>query len=269
MTTYELNPSELRGWRSGFANLLHKEGRMWFGSPRWWIQPLLWTGMLDGLLALVVFVLPIVVSMDPTKSSAQFDPMAIGFQAIFQLGPLFVAVGAVIVGQNLVLGERESGVAEWILTKPVSRAAYMLAKLVASSAGALVTMVLIPSGVAYGLLSVANGRALPPIPFLTCVLGLALHTLFYLTLTLMLGVVVSSRERLLATAFGTLFAGLVIPGFLGKLAFATPWILPATLPALGTGQDLPMMISLPLVMTAVWCCTFVGLALWQFERIEY
>jgi hypothetical protein len=44
----------------------------------------------------------------------------------------FLAAGVIVLGQGLLVSERELGVIEWLLTKPVPRAAYVLAKLIAN-----------------------------------------------------------------------------------------------------------------------------------------
>jgi ABC-2 type transport system permease protein len=251
------------------GNLLRKENHTWWGTRRWWVQAWVWTAVIDGLLAVVLFVMPIAIRMDPTRNIADLNFVEMGLQSIFQVGMFFLAAGVIVLGQGLLVGERELGVTEWLLTKPVSRVAYVLAKLIASLGGILVTMIALPCGMAYVLFAIANGSALPLDLYLTCVLGLTLHTLFYLTLTLMLGSVTGSREKLLGLAMGTLFGGLVIPGFMGKLAIGTPWVLPNLLPALGTGSMLPVSVWIPISMTAVFVGIFVGIALHQFKRLEF
>ena len=63
--------NELSGLR-GFANLFHKENRAWWGTRRWWINALLWTGMLGGLVSLMLFMLPGVATAtgDPQVAEA-------------------------------------------------------------------------------------------------------------------------------------------------------------------------------------------------------
>ena len=269
MSTLELDRIALRGWRSGLKNLLYKENQAWWSTRRWWIQALIWTLAIDGLLAVVLFVMPIAIRMDPTRNIADFDFVSMGLQAIFQVGMFFLAAGVIILGQGLLVGERELGVTEWLLTKPVSRTAYVVAKFIANLGGILVTMVALPCAVAYVLFAVANRGALPLNLYLTCVLGLTLHTLFYLTLTLTLGSITESREKLLGLAMGTLFGGLVLPGFLGRLALATPWVLPNLLPAFGAGVTLPVSVWLPIGMTAAFAVVFFATALYRFERLEF
>jgi hypothetical protein len=109
-----------------------------------------------------------------------------------------------------------------------------------------------------------------PLPsFIASVAGLALHTLFYLTLTLMMGVFAESRNKLLGVALGTLLGGLVLSSIVGRLALVTPWLLPTLLPMLALGEPLPLPISLPMIATAAWCVVFIVAALWKFERVEF
>jgi len=258
-----------RGWRNGLANLLRKENRTWWGSRRWLTQSLLWLVVVNGMVALALFALPLAVEMDPNQSVDDVDFVAIGLQALFQIGAIGMAVGVIILAQGLVIGERQSGVTEWILAKPVSRAAYILSKLIAHGIGVLVILVGLQSVVAYGLLSLASGDPLPLPSFVASVAGLALHTLFYLTLTLMMGVFAESRNRLLGVALGTLLGGMVLSSIVGRLALVTPWLLPTLLPMLALGEALPLPISLPMIATAAWCVVFIVAALWKFERLEF
>jgi len=60
--------------------------------------------------------------------------------------------------------------------------------------------------------------------------GLAVHTLFYLALTLMMGVLTSNRNTVLGVSLGALLGGLLIVqtvgGYLGTAAMLTPWRWP-------------------------------------------
>ncbi|MCD6345659.1 MAG: hypothetical protein J7M17_08695, partial [Anaerolineae bacterium] len=39
----------------GFSNLFRKENEAWWGTRRWWINALLWTVLLGGLTAIMLF----------------------------------------------------------------------------------------------------------------------------------------------------------------------------------------------------------------------
>lgn len=267
-------PTRTAGWRSGFANLLRKEAGEWWRTRRWLVQGLLWLVIVDGLAGLLLFVVPAVQNALPDPQAAALDAQEGGLAALFQLGMTALAIGVIVLAQDAITGERQSGITAWILSKPASRSAYFLAKLVAYGAAVLALLVGIPSLVGYLLLAFAGGEIYPAGPFLAAVALLALHTLFYLTLTLMMGVLSTNRAAILGVALGVLLGGLILPALLpGMLmgAFAlTPWLLPNLGPVVAAGQGLPIAVVLqPVIATTVWCGVFVAVALWRFNRIEF
>jgi ABC-type Na+ efflux pump permease subunit len=160
-----------------------------------------------------------VVAMDPIGRHEVLQKI------LFQLGMIAIALGAILIAYDQILGERQSGATEWILSKPVSREAYILSKLVADAIGVIVILVAVQSAIAYGLIAVANGGPLPPASFLVGAGGMALHTLFYLSLTLMLGVLANNRGILLGVPMPMALGGIVTPIFLGSAVLFTPWAL--------------------------------------------
>lgn len=265
----ELQRVELSGWRTGLTNLLRKENGTWWGTRRWLVQSILWTVIINGFVAFALFVVPLAAQVTRAPEAAEMDPLSNGVQALFQIGTIALAAGTIILVQDSIIGERQLGVAEWVLAKPVSRSAYVLAKLVAHGMGILVILVGLQGAIAYGLLSLALGEPFPLQPYLVGMVGLALHTLFYLSLTLLMGVLTDDRGKLLGVSLGALLGGLLIAGLLGKLAMATPWALASTLPAAVLQTPLPMPIWLPLTVTAGLVIIFVAVALYRFDRLEF
>jgi len=258
-----------RGWRMGFANLLANENREWWGSRRWLRQACLWLLIVNGIVAIMLFVLPTIILPDEDVAAIT-DPIPEGIQAFIQLGATALAIGTIIQAQGKVIGERQSGITAWILSKPVSRSAYLLSKLGAHSIGIAVIMIGLQSTVAYGMLWLANGGPLPLLPWLAAMGGLTLHTFFYLTLTLMLGVFARTRGQVLGVAMGVLFGGMVLPGFVSELGLITPWLLPNILPGLALQMPLePAATLTPIAMTALWSIVFIGAALWKLSRLEF
>jgi ABC-2 type transport system permease protein len=267
--TSTLVPVKERGWRMGFANLLHNENVEWWGSRRWLKQACLWLLIVNGFVVINLFVLPAVTLPDEDVVS-MMDPVSEGIRALFQLGATTLAIGTVILAQGKVIGERQTGIAAWILSKPVSRPAYFLSKIVAHSVGILIIMIGFQSAVAYGLLWFANGDPLPLLPFLLGVGGLTLHTFFYLALTMMLGVFARTRSQVLGVALGSFFAGMVLPSLISQLGLITPWSLPNLLPALALQMPLPFATAfMPILMTAIWSVVFIVAALWKLSRLEF
>jgi ABC-type transport system involved in multi-copper enzyme maturation permease subunit len=180
-----------------------------------------------------------------------------------------LALGAILLAQDQILGERQNGVNEWILSKPVSRAAYLLSKLAADAIGIIVIFIYLQGAIAYGLVSLANGGAFPPTPYLVAMGGLALHTLFYLALTLMMGVLSDSRGKVLGVTLGMLFGGLLAASFVGTFSLFTPWSMTTVLPAAALEMSLPLPIWLPLTTTAALTLLCIAVALWKFKHLEF
>jgi ABC-2 type transport system permease protein len=196
------------------------------------------------------------------------ETLEAGAQIFFGLGILAIAVDVIILTQDTVIGERQSGIAEWVLSKPVSRSSYVLAKLAANGIGILVTLILLPGAVAYGLFWLATG-GMVSLPRFAAGLGLmALHTAFYLALTIMMGVVAKSRGMVLGVTLGSLLGGTLLTNLLGPAAFITPWPLANIAVGVVQGAPLPTIALLPVALTAILTIVAGLAAVWAFERAE-
>ncbi|MBT3392089.1 MAG: ABC transporter permease subunit [Chloroflexi bacterium] len=266
--------TEWHGLR-GFANLLHKENRAWWGTRRWWINAILWSGMLGGLVVVMLFMLPTVAAAtgDPAVAAAG-GPLPFGLQMarsiFFEMGSMALALGAIVLSQDLILAEKHSGVTEWLLAKPVARRSYVLAKLSAAIAAVLLLLIALPALVTYLLFFVRLGSLYPFLPFLSGVGIMAVHTLFYLTLTLMLGTFFDSRAPILGIALGVAMGGSLIGGLIQELMYVMPWSLGKMAALIADSQPVPAeMLWSPLVASLLWSVVFTVLALVKFERIEF
>ena len=259
----------------GFGNLFRKENRGWWRTRRWWTNAVLWPAMLGGLASIMLFMLPAMIAAEQAEEvAAAGGPVAYGLQigisVFFRMGSVALAMGAIVLSQDLLLDEQQSGVTEWLLAKPVARRAYVLAKLAASALAILLLLVGLPSILMYLLLSIRIGAPYAVLPLLKGVGVLAVHTLFYLTLTLMLGTFFKSRTPILGIAIGSAIGGTMIGGFIQPLLLVTPWILGTSTELLVMGQPLtPDMMAYPLTATALWCVVFTLVAVLRFEKTEF
>jgi ABC-2 type transport system permease protein len=256
------------GWRLGFGNFLAKENRDWWHTSRWWMQTLIWLVLLGGFVVMVLFIIPGITAPDgePVLDQA---PISAAVQGFFGVGAMLLAIGITILLQDAVIGEKQTGTAEWVLSKPVSRPAFVLAKLVSNTFGMLVVMVAVPSAAVFLLVSSSVGEVHLFVPFAAGAVLLALHTFFYLALALMMGVLVSRREILLAVALGSLLGGSFIRNFIPASSLVTPWFLPDIAGLAAMGVELPVEMLLPIVMTGIWSLIFLVIALWRFQRHEF
>ena len=120
--TSVLVPSRARGWRMGLRNMLAKELGAWWRTRRWWMQCLIALLLLNGTLALNL------------KDGGRVDNAGMNFLV---MAALCVPFAAISLAQDSILGEGHSGTAAWVLSKPLRRPAFILAKLIANGLGLL------------------------------------------------------------------------------------------------------------------------------------
>jgi ABC-2 type transport system permease protein len=251
-----------RGWSRGFNNLLDNELSRWWKTRLWWVQSLIWGGMIGFMLGAVMFGTPDFKLED-----------GVMLYAIF--AGLFPAVAVVIIMQGALVGEKKDGTAAWVMSKPAARPAFILSKMVANILGVLVTMVVIPGLVAYVIFFIRMQTPLDPVRFLAAMGVIFLHQLFYLTLTLMLGALFNNRGPVIGIALAFLFMQQYLVGLLPVLRYLMPWTLVvplnnetnAIVPSLLSGQ--PIYSSIPLFAVAVECVLFVLVAVLRFNREEF
>jgi ABC-2 type transport system permease protein len=252
-----------RGWRRGFANLLRNENRMWWGTRKWLVHLLLWLVVVNGLILLIGLT-------DGQETGNPFPLYDTLIQVFFSFGVIATGIGVITTAQGAIVREKQLGTAAWILSKPVSRSAFVLAKFVAYALGFLSLAVVLPSAIFYGQSALLAGHAPELVPLLTGVGLLALHTLFYLALTLLLGTIFNNRGPIGGIAMGILFAGFLPPNLLPQAAqLALPWTLGKSAVGLVLGSPMPAIWPIPVAATAVWTIIFVGVALWRFGREEF
>ena len=181
-----------------------------------------------------------------------------------------VPVGVAIIGQGLILDEKKSGTLEWVLSKPASRTALLASKLIASTIGIVVVLVALQGALAYLQLAL-KGSTPALLPFIGGMSLVALNALFYLALTLMLGVLFDGRGA--HDPMILIFGYQIFLGIAPWLADVTPWGLVVQAQReplavlLAEGQPLPTV--LPIVATVLWIVAFTAVAIWRFRQQEF
>lgn len=246
-----LIPVRGSAWLGGFANMFRKELGQWWGTRTWWVQTLIWVLILNGVSTIVA------LTEGPPVDT--FLPMSVGA----------VAIGTVITAQGAVVGEKQLGTAAWVISKPASRAAFILAKIFANALGFWATALIIPS-----VIFVVTMRILLPFPLdlvrFSAGVGIAaLSQLFFLTLTIMLGTFYNSRGPIAGIGIGFAMAGLLLRNFIPlQILLFTPWPLGDLSAGLALGTALPPAWPMPILVTASLTLVMGVLALWRFGREE-
>jgi len=272
-----LQPVTTRGWLRGFANLLDRERHLWLGTRKGLVQVLVWILLINGSVALMGIISMNLDKIAPDQAGAvpaTPEDMYEGvLQAFFQLATFCTSVGVVISAHGTIIQEKQMGTAAWILSKPVSRSAFLVAKLAAHSISYLLLAILIPIVMLYPECYLLTGR-IPALPGLLAGMGVwLLVVLFYLALTIMLGVFFNSRGAMLGIVFGFMFAGQILPNLWPDSALIFPWVLSSIALLLALGSDAPQALSpvmmMPVIATALWIMLFTALAIWRFGREEF
>jgi len=255
-----LLPVNERTWLGGFGNMLRKELGQWWGTRTWWIQILLWVLIINGITTIVIAE----GSLPPAEAFQE------GMLVFTGLGAMAVGIGTITAVQNAIVGEKQSGTAAWILSKPASRSAFILAKTVNYIIGFWTAGILIPSILYFIVSSLVLHRSYPIVPFLAAVAVLGLSQLFYLALTLMLGTLFDSRGAIAGIGTGFLVGGFVLRNLLPpEPLVVTPWLLPDIGSALALGQPLPSFWFIPIAATSILTVVMMAVALLRFHHEEF
>lgn len=244
----ELHVVPARGWRSGLGHMLRWEGARWWHTRQWWIQMLLWTSVINGYPSL----------------SARLDNADEGVMFLIIFLGVFAAIGVLVMTQGTIIGEKQSGTAAWVLSKPLARSAFMLTKLGANALAILSIMIVLQGVVGYIQLSLADGAPLAVPPFVAALGLMSLYLLFYLTFTVMLGTLFRSRGPVLGIAFGLLIGGALAEDLIKLL----PSGLVVVAQAVAHGHTLPAWWWLTILLVVAYAIAAVGVALWRFGREE-
>lgn len=201
-----------------------------------------------------------------TVSSDNMEGLIFGaYGLIGYLGSLFMIASTV----DAVSRERSLGIAAWIVTKPVSRTAYLLAKAMAHTIVGAVSIVIVPLVVWFVLMTLFFNDVPLSRPFVGMLI-LLLEVAFIAFLNISLGVPFRSVPPIAIVSLAFWFA----PSFLPAVA-ALEWtfrVLPSYLPiaaaawALGEPYD-RALFTIPLSSVLIGAGAFVAAIIW-FEQQE-
>jgi len=264
MTT-ELQPVPEEQMLSGFRNMLRIENSRWWNLRNILTQSAAWLLSVNFILAMPLIVAPIVDSSLPTVLLEE------GVEIFMGIFTGVLAIGAVILLQGSLVGEKQSGTAAWILSNPISRSSYILSKLVAHTGGIMFVGVILQGVVGYLILFYASGTALPLGSYVTAMGLVALLTLFYISFTLMLGSFFGTRGPIMGIAimfaFFQDYLGQMIESVIKGFTSILPNRLIEAAGAIMLGNPLPSIV--PIVSNVIFIALFIGLAIWRFNKTEF
>jgi len=257
-----------KGWRRGLGNLLRGEHSAWFKSSRWWKHILMWFSIINVMMGIMVYE-----AADAAKKGFEGPPLLLMY-GVF--GGLFVSFGVMIIMQRVLVREKQSGTAAWVLSKPVTRTAFVVSRLVVNSIAILLTAVFVPGVILYMTLGLFSELGwLSPFGFIAALVMLSLNMFYWITLVLMMGTLSDSSGVVIAVPITLFFTFSYGPGLLPWLIYVSPLTLlfspadqikPLTVSFINGG---PVFSWLPLISTVVSCIIFIAVAVWRFNRQEF
>jgi ABC-2 type transport system permease protein len=255
-----LLPVSENAWLGGFGNMLRKELGQWWGTRSWWVQTLIWVLILNVITTIIMLT----ETLTPSEMLQEL------VQTFLPMSAVAVGIGTVITVQGAIVGEKQLGTAAWVMSKPASRSAFILAKAFAYALGFWVTAILIPTAIFVIETRQLVSAPLSIMPFLAGVALVAMSQLFYLTLTLMLGTFFNSRGPIAGIGIAFVLTGMILKGMVPLPILAvTPWLLPDLGSALTLGSPLPSIWFVPILATGIWIVVMTAVALWRFGREEF
>jgi ABC-2 type transport system permease protein len=276
-----------QGQLQGFGNLLRNENRLWWRTSRWWIQTLVWLAIANGILFMVIGIAPKMENPPGQAADSQTDQVSgesgdtqqalavLGLTVFLKMAGIAIAIGVVVLAQDTLIGEKQSGTAAWVLSKPVSRSAIILSKVISYSFGILITMVIVQGGIGYLLLYLVTGKTFPILPYAGALGLLFLSLLFWLALAAMLSALSNMRGMVIGIPLFLILGFTLFVEFAPWTANYMPWSLtnavsssqPAMALSLVLGQPIPTLM--PLIATVIGCLAFTTIAIWRFQKEEF
>lgn len=271
-------------WRKGFITMLRKENRDWWRTRRWWIHLILWTLLLNLAIAAPLWLQNTQppTSMNITEERRQQiiegnrleNRVQQAEKTFIDMSALALLFGVVLIMQNTIIDEKQTGTGAWILSKPVTRSSFILAKLVANAAALILLSVVTQWVLAYIQISLALGSPQPIFHYLLGMSLIALNLLFWLALTLMLGTLFNNRAVIVAVPLVVLFVLLYLTSNVPALLDFVPIGFIVDMPDHRSlvqlaMQGQPLQTVLPIITTALWCGLFVLVAIWRFGHEEF
>ena len=240
---------------SGFAVFAHKEAREILRTWRIWVLPgiLLFFALTGPVLARYTPELVGALAGDQLKGLVMPTPTYLDAYAQWVKNLSQIALFAlIIIYGSIISSERKSGTAVLVLTKPVSRTAFVVAKAAVHSAF-LAILVVAGTLLTWGLTAAVFGQAPGSALWSSALVWLVFGVLFIALMTL-LSVLIGSAAGAAGAGLGA-YALVSIASIWKPLGTYSPAALATVPSSLAAGKDVavlwPVLTSLLLVVVLV------------------
>ncbi|MBD3406624.1 MAG: ABC transporter permease subunit [Candidatus Lokiarchaeota archaeon] len=255
--TIERTNTEL--WYSGLGNLIHRDLFLERGGKFWIQQTSIWTLMTSGIAMLLLMLPEEIIS----QAGPRFE---IAYAMFFFTTSFIVSLFLPVILQGAIIDEAERGVTSWILSKPVSRSAYIMGKLLASSLIFVLITALLQGFLSFILFTTLGGP-FDTIAFISAIGLVIILILYFTSLVIMLGTLTDNRSVVMATALAITLGTQIMANFVPQILFVVPLQLPVIGASIALGAP-ALGIEIMFLSTILQIGIFVMIALWSFGKKE-
>lgn len=252
-----LQPVKDAGEMQGLSNLMRTVFASWKRSYTWYLQMLI---MIFFINAVVMFA---TLGEPGPEGGGIEDSMSL---LNIMLG-IWPTLSIIVMVQGAIVGEIETGTASWILSKPVTRTAFLTSKLLTSAINVTLSL-LLPSAIIGYIQLVLAGLEISALGYIAAILLHWLYIMFFLTMSLMLGTIVKNRKGVMGISlmiyFVFVFGGnMIFPVEYNPSMFMAPG---NTLESLMVGG--PLTTPFPVIFLTICCVIFIIVMYLRFKTKE-
>ena len=170
----------------GLGGLLRGELTRWLGR-RGVVHLIVWTVLVQSVL------------LFDTVAGTEMWADWRGFDLLVHIWWIFVPLASIGIAQNALVEERHDDTAPWVLSKPVSRSAYVVAKILGTTIGIVAIGLALQAALAYTWLPEVEPETGLPIPrpelgrYVVVIGVLAMSALMFVALTIAITTVLPWR----------------------------------------------------------------------------
>ncbi|NNC81655.1 MAG: ABC transporter permease subunit [Acidimicrobiales bacterium] len=187
----------------GLGGLLKGEFHRWLGR-RILLHSVVWTLLVTGLLWLV------------TTTMANIEWR--GFDLLIHIWWIALPLGSIAIAQNALIEERQAETLPWVLSKPVSRPAIILSKVISDALGIILPAVILQAIIAWFMLPALEPKAGLPIQepefsrYLTVVAVQVVIVVLFVGVAVFAGTIFRNRGPVAALGLGIWMLLWISPG---------------------------------------------------------
>jgi ABC-type transport system involved in multi-copper enzyme maturation permease subunit len=248
------------GLLPGFGALVRRELKEWRRARRSWMV-FIFSALFLTLASLnnwLISVLPgdVTEGAEPPVLDPLINLLSPVSTHVFVIAAIFAVIA-------LITAERESGTLAWTASKPVSRSAIWMAKLVSASAVMWILAAVLPLAATVAVVVVLYG-AVPVTTIVAVAIGMAMIIVLYVAVALAASTVVTSQAAVAAITLAVLWFAPMLGAFLPDPTIM-PWAILDWSVRLGAGQPVGFIAPISWAVTVV---ALTAVSLRRMERME-